>query len=400
MTLLRPLAWIAGVVIAPVLLAVAYIAIFGWNWLRDPIQRMATEKTGRALAINGELEVDFGWPLARMHAGAITFANPAWAVQKQMVVADGVEITLDLPQLLLRNIVLRDVRLERPVIFLEHGADGRKNWLLDQDQQDEGARIRIGRLSLDQGSLGYDDAGNKRHIPSKLSTSGAGVAFTAQGRYLGLPLKARGSGGPVLALRDEDSPYPLKLDATVGSTRVRADGTITSLLKFSAMEVRLALDGDSLEQLFPLLGIAFPATRAYATVGHLSHAGSKWDYGKFSGHVGDSDIAGSLQVDTGGKRTAMKAELVSKLLDFADLGPLIGAQPGSVQAAKAAPAPARVLPDMPFKTDRWSSVDAEVGLKAGTIRRAKELPLEILVTHLSLRDSVLKLDPLDFGVAG
>ena len=55
---------------------------------------------------------------------------------------------------------------------------------------------------------------------------------------------------------------------------------------------------------------------------------------------------------------------------------------------------------MPFKTDRWDSVDAEVGLKAGTIRRAKELPLENLVTHLSLRDSVLKLEPLNFGVAG
>ena len=59
-----------------------------------------------------------------------------------------------------------------------------------------------------------------------------------------------------------------------------------------------------------------------------------------------------------------------------------------------------MLPDLPFKTDRWDSVDAEVTLKAKTIRRAKELPLEDLVAHLSLRDSVLTLDPLDFGVAG
>ena len=59
-----------------------------------------------------------------------------------------------------------------------------------------------------------------------------------------------------------------------------------------------------------------------------------------------------------------------------------------------------MLPDLPFKTDRWNSVDAEVTLSAKTIRRAKELPLEDLVTHLSLRDSVLTLDPLNFGVAG
>ncbi len=416
MTLPRSLKWIAGVLLAPVVLAVLFIAIFGWNWLRGPIERLTTEKTGRVLAINGELKVKLGWPFPRIHADAVTFANPGWAREKQMVAADAVEIAIDLPHLLLQNIVLPEVRLERPVVFLEQGTDGRKNWLLDLNQQDEGARIRIDRLTLDHGRLGYDDAGQKTSIRSELSTSimqpaGAGVTFTAQGQYKGLPLKARGNGGPVLAMRDESTPYSLKVDATVGHTGVRADGTITSLLKFSAMDMRLALSGDSLEQLFPLLGIAFPSTHAYATEGHLLHSGRTWRYEKFSGRIGDSDIAGTLQVDTGGKRPAMKADLVSRMFDFADLGPLIGARPGSVQAAKQAasspskaaapiPAQARVLPDMPFKTDRWDSVDAEVTLKAGTIRRAKELPLEDFVTHLSLRDSVLTLDPLNFGVAG
>ena len=59
-----------------------------------------------------------------------------------------------------------------------------------------------------------------------------------------------------------------------------------------------------------------------------------------------------------------------------------------------------MLPNRPFTTDRWNSVDAEVKLSAKTIRRAQELPLENLVTHLSLRDAVLKLDPLNFGFAG
>ncbi len=400
MTLARPVKWVAGVVLAPVLLAVLFIAIFGWNWLRGPIQRMAAEKTGRELAINGDLKVKFGWPLPRIHAGAVTFANPAWAKEKQMVSADGVEVAVDLPQLLLRNIVLPEVRLERPVVFLEQGADGRKNWLLDLNQQDEGARIRIERLTLDHGTLGYDDAAKKTRIRSELSTSGTGVTFTAQGQYLGLPLKASGSGGPVLAMRDESTPYPMKVDANVGKTRIRADGVITSLLKFSAIDMRLVLSGENLEQLFPLLGIAFPATRPYATEGHLIHVGKTWHYEKFSGHVGDSDIGGDLQVDTGGKRPALKADLVSKLLDLADLGPPIGAMPGSVQAAKQAPGQSHVLPDIPFNTEHWDSVDAEVALKAKTIRRAKELPLDDLVTHLSLRDSVVTLDPLDFGIAG
>ena len=416
MTLPRSLKWIAGVLLAPIVLAALLIAVFGWNWLRGPIERMTTERTGRALAINGDLTVTLGWPLPHIRAAAVSFANPPWAREKHMVVADAVDVTLHLPQLLARNIVLPEVRLEHPVVFLEQASDGRRNWLLDLEQKDEAARVRIDRLTLDQGRLGYDDVAQKTSIRAELSTAGAapaaaGVSFTAQGQYKGMPLKASGKGGPVLGLRDETTPYPLQTEITVGHTAVKAAGTITSLLKFSAVDMRLALRGDSLAQLFPLLGIAFPETRAYATEGHLLHQKNTWRYEEFSGRIGGSDIAGSLQVDTGGKRPALKAELTSKVLDIADLGPLIGARPGAVQAAKqAAPAPvptaaptpalARVLPDMPFKTDRWDSVDAEVTLKAKTFRHTRELPLEDLVAHLSLRDSVLTLDPLDFGVAG
>lgn len=409
--------WIAAVALAPILLAVLFVVIFGWNWLRAPIERMTLEKTGRALVIQGDLQVKPGWPWPRVRAHTVSFANPVWATEKQMIAAEAVELVIDLPQLLARNLVLPEVRLERPVVFLEQGREGRKNWLLDLEQQDEGARIRIGRLTLDQGILGYDDAGKKTRIRSDLSTtstqpdgsSGPGLTFNAQGRYQGLAFKARGSGGPVLAMRDESTPYPLKVDAAVGRTRVRAEGTITSLLKFSALDLRLALSGDNLEQLYPLLGFAFPATRAYATEGHLLHSGNRWRYEKFSGRIGDSDIAGTFQVDTGGDRPVIEAELVSRLLDVADLGPLIGARRGRMQAAaRAAPPPsqtvtpaaARVLPDLPFNTERWNSVDADVKLNAGTLRRAKELPLENLVARMRLRDSVLTLDPLSFGVAG
>jgi len=407
----RILWWSGGLIVVPVLLIVLFIAIFGWNWLRGPIERKTLETTGRELVISGDLGITFAWPLPRIRAGSVTFANPAWTIEKQMLAADMIEITIDLPQLLRRNIVLKEVRLQRPTVYLEQGSEGRKNWLLDVNQQDEAMRIRVDRLTLDQGTLGYDDQLDKTSIRSTLSTntqSGlaeeSGVVFRAEGRYRGLPLKASGSGESVLAMRDESAPYALKVDATVGRTTVRADGTVTSLLKFSAIDMRLDLRGESLDQLYPLLGIVFPATPAYSTKGHLLRKANIWQYEKFSGRIGESDIAGSLQVDTGGKRPAMKASLLSNLLVFEDLGPIIGAQPDRVveQGGKSAgkAAAERVLPELPFKTDRWDSVDAEVTLKAKTLRRAKELPIENLDVHLSLRDSVLTLDPLNFGLAG
>ena len=403
--MLRWLKWIVGSLFASVVLVVLFIAVFGWNWLRAPIERMTLEKTGRVLVIGGDIEIDLAWPQPRIRSGAVNFANPPWATERQMVSAVAAAVTIDLPQLLQRNLVFPEVRLQRPVIFLEKSRDGRKNWLLDRKQQDESARIRIDRLRLDQGKLGYDDVAVKTRIRAELSTADtqpgkAELAFTAQGLYKNLVLTARGNGGPVLGLRDETTPYPIKVDLTVGRTVVKAEGNITSLLKFTAMDMQVDLRGDNMAQLCPLLGIVFPDTRAYVTHGHVVHSKQQWRYEKFSGRIGASDIAGTFQVDTGGKRRVMQGDLVSNLFDFADLGPLIGLQTGKVQTAqKASTARVHVLPDLPFKTERWDSIDAEVTLHARTFRHAKALPLDNLATHLSLRDSVLTLDPLDFGLA-
>ncbi len=413
----RSLPWMAGALLAPFLLAGLFIAIFGWNWMRGPIESMTLERTGRSLVIGGDITVSFHWPLPHVHAGAVTFANPAWAKEKQMVSTDAVQVAIDLPQLLLRRIVLPEVRLQRPVVFLEQGSGGRKNWLLDLNQQDEDARIRIDRLVLDQGRLGYDDVAQKTTIRAELSTSGGtaaadGVRFTAQGQFKGLPLKASGVGGPVLGLRDESTPYPLQADLSVGRTSVKAKGSITSLLKFTAVDMQLQLRGDSLAQLFPLLGMALPETRAYSTEGHLVRSGTNWRYEKFSGRFGDSDIAGRFEVETSGKRPAILADLVSNSLDMSDLGAMVGSRTGALGAAARQPGklpaqgvpevppPGRVLPNMRFETDRWDTVDAQVTLQAKALRGAKAVALDELKVHLSLRDSVLTLDPVDFGVAG
>ena len=87
----------------------------------------------------------------------------------------------------------------------------------------------------------------------------------------------------------------------------------------------------------------------------------------------------------------MTGELQSKVMDLGDLGVIVGTEE---------PREKGVLPDSPFDPARWDSVDADVRIKAGTIRRPRQLPLQDLSARIQMKDRVLTLNPLEFGIAG
>ena len=212
------------------LLVVLGIALFGWNWARAPIQQGTLAQTGRALVIAGDLKLHLDWPFVRVESEQVSFANPPWAAQPKMLVADAVEFSVDLRALWNQHIVLQDVRLKRPIVMLEIASDGRKSWLLDSLQRDETAQVAIARLTLDHGQLELEDSQHDTHIHLSVDTkdtSTGSVAFKANGKFQGLPLVATGTSASVLTLRDEQVPFPLTVDAKVGPTALQAHGTIT-----------------------------------------------------------------------------------------------------------------------------------------------------------------------------
>lgn len=409
------LIWLAAPFVALLalgLIGALALALFGWNWVRGPLQDLALQKTGRELHLGGDLGLVWAWPAPRLRAADVSFANPSWATAPQMIAAEAVELRVDLIELWRGRLTLPEVLLTRPRIFLEQGADGRRTWLLDPAQSDEQARLTVGRMLLDRGELSYVDTAAKTAITATLSTveppesraaarAGARtLLFKAGGRYKGQALAAEGSGGAVLALRDAAQPYPLQVRATLGRTVVDAEGHVTGLLEPTAVDLALNLRGDSLASLYPLIGIALPPTPAYQAQGRLLRSDTTWRYEKFSGKVGQSDLAGTLQVRTGGQRPLLSGELVSRRLALADLGPAVGARPAAAAGKAGAPAARRVLPELPFDTARWKSLDADVRLSAATLLRPEALPLENLQLRLQLQEARLTLDPLSFGLAG
>jgi AsmA protein len=388
----RILKWSGGAALVLVVLLFLTL-VFGLNVLKGPISRAASNATGRELTIE-RLSPVWSWIHPRFRAEGVTFANATWGEGPYLLRAEAIEASVKVLPLLAGRVVLPDVHLQNAEIFLEQDAEGRKNWVMKEDPEPkEESRVHIELLTLDQGALAYEDATRDIVLVSELGTDAEGVNFVVEGKYNAMPLEASGRGGPVLSVRDEEAPYPLRFEARIGDTSAKIDGTVTGLVGFKAFDLNIEkLSGKSLDELYHIVKVAFPATSAYTTTGRLVRNAQTIRYEGFAARIGESDLAGTLQVDTAGKRPFMTADITAQVLNFVDLGPLVGTDKPGQKAG--------MLPDAPFDASRWDSVDADVKIRAGTIKRPQQLPLHRLDTRIVMKDKVLSLDPLEFGVAG
>ncbi|MFM0054561.1 AsmA family protein [Paraburkholderia phytofirmans] len=244
-------------------------------------------------------------------------------------------------------------------------------------------------------------AGAKQEIPPYA------IGWTVKGTYNKTPVSGSGKVGGVLALQDANRPFPVQADVKAGDLHVGLVGTITDPAHLAAVDLRLWLQGNSMARLYSLTGVTLPDTPPYATegrlVGQFKSTGNVFKYENFTGRVGGSDINGSLTYTAREPRPLLQGELVSHLLQFSDLAPVIGADSNASKAkrgdATAQPSN-KVLPVEEFRTDRWKAIDADVKFTGRRIVKDVNLPITDLYTHVVMTDGVLSLEPLKFGVAG
>ncbi|KGB98445.1 AsmA family protein [Burkholderia cepacia] len=243
--------------------------------------------------------------------------------------------------------------------------------------------------------------------PAKPSGPTYAFGLKVDGRYKNVPISGTGKVGGVLAIQDASRPFPLQADVKAGDTRLAIVGTLTDPMHLAALDLRLWLQGTSMSHLYQLTGITLPDTPPYATEGRLignfkPHA-STFRYENFNGRVGGSDLGGTLVWAQRAPRPKLSGELVSNLLQFSDLAPVIGADTAASKAKRGDTTrqpPDRVLPVETFRTERWSAIDTDVKFTGRKLIKSPQLPITNLYTHILMQDGVLSFEPLQFGVAG
>jgi uncharacterized protein involved in outer membrane biogenesis len=165
------LSWIAGVVLALVVVLLIVIATFDWNRLRPFINDKVSQAIGRPFAINGDLTLAWkrdrsgGWlasllPWPQFTANAISIGNPAWAAQPQFARLDALHFRLSPLALLAHRIDVPSLQLVHPTVDLERDKASRATWTFSrpQGQTPSAWTLNLGTIGFDRGFITLDDA--------------------------------------------------------------------------------------------------------------------------------------------------------------------------------------------------------------------------------------------------
>ncbi len=409
--------------LAVLALLIVLVWLFDWNYAKPWINKKVTQATGRPFAINGDLAVHWSWnttsetgwrawvPMPQVSAQDITFGNVDWAASHgDMADIKRLIFSVSALPLLDKKIILPMVELQQPRVSLERTVEGRNNWTFKTGSSEPSDwRFELQRLAVTNGLLQVQDAIRKVDMKADINTqvdSQYGISWKFTGTFNRETVSGSGRAGTIVALQQQ-APYPVEAHAQLGKTVIDVQGVLNRPSDLAGLDMRLKLSGVSMAALFPITGIVLPETPPYSTEGRLvatlNSEGGNWLYEKFSGKVGSSDLAGTLEYSMRKPRPLLHGTAVSNYLSFSDLAPLVGADSNESKAKRGVAAvqpTGKVLPVEEFKADRWDAIDADVSFTGRKIVRDKALPIDDLTAHVRLQNGVLSLTPLKFGVAG
>ena len=350
---------IIGTIVAVALLAAGGLAYLVYRLdIKGEVERAVENATGRDLTINGDVGISY-WPVLGFHAANDVLSNVAGGRAPAFITADDIHIGVELAPLLNRQVVVRQLVLQRPRVALEVDAAGRPNWTLAPRVRAvaapaatgappsppiiDASRTTLRAIDITDGEVTYFDA---RHGSGwSVGNVDLHTAITA----LNQPMNVVGS------VRYNDKPVELDMDIGSPNAVIHAQATplqinLRSDLATAAFEGQTPAAsgstagtvhayGPSLRQLLAWAGAPLQGGvgfEHYDVTGHVAIGGGQFAF----------DNAGFVLDQIGGRGDFSLSSLRGKpylsgrleLFDF-DLNPYISGHAPPQTSAPAAPAP-------------------------------------------------------------
>ena len=410
---------ILGAIVGLLIVAVAiFIVTFDINDWKGWLSGQATAALGREVAIEGPIDVAWGWT-PRVTIEGLTVANAGWADDPNFAEFDKLDFTIRLWPLIKGRTELPEINLSGPGLFLQRNEDEETNWSFAEDTgrdgpvedaaekaaeeavvpDDRSEFPLIGRMTIKDGRFEFLDEVKKIDLAGDINTvtgeggGGDEVEVSGKGQLENEPFALKLLAGPLTKLRNTDDPYPVDLEVQLGETKAAVSGTLIRPLELSGLDLSLSISGENMADAFPITGIPVPPTPPYRLSGDVTRDGDLWRVSRLDGRLGGSDLKGTVEVDLGQDPLFFDADLVSEKFDFTDLATFLGA-PAEAEEEETE----GLIPDQDIDLERLAAANGRARLRGREVL-APDLPIDDLDARMELSDSVLRLEPVSFGVA-
>jgi uncharacterized protein involved in outer membrane biogenesis len=406
----KPLAIALGVAAALVILVFGAVVLIESEAGQRFIERRASAATGREISI-GDLHIIISWRPG-IRVSGLRVSNPEWAKSKDLVDTKLIEARFRLLPLLVGHVIVDELTLEQAKLGLER-EQNRNTWTFKKEVKQEDNKpfpAVVRHINIDHGSVFYRDTVYDTQLDMDVTGDVGGktdaVDVVAQGTFRGQ--KTRGVARFPGLLPTPDTAVEMSAALTLGNITGAFAGTVRAA-DVDGIDIDLDVSGASLADLKRLATINLPETPPYRLQGRFRNPREAFIFDPFSGRVGDSDLSGGASYSRGGKRPVLKANLVSTLLDFHDLGSLVGAPSKAARSEAASPKQkqqaqeleetGKVLPQKRFEIEHWPAMDADVSFRGKKILDAGKAPIEDLQAKWIMENGVLRFEPLRFKIA-
>jgi uncharacterized protein involved in outer membrane biogenesis len=220
------------------------------------------------------------------------------------------------------------------------------------------------------------------------------------------PLRIEGSGqlngravtftinGDALATASREQPYHFTLAERSSGSLLTGHGVLPRPFDFHALDATFEAEGEDLKDLYFLIGVTLPNTGAYRFSGRLAREGTHFHYSDLLVTSGQSDMHGTLSVETSSGRPKLEADLHSQLLRMADLGERAAGRLAQSETAKLL-----LLPDTPLRLIGIRRDDAVVHFHAQTFDLGRAA-LHAVAAQVTIDHDVLMVPSLSAASAG
>ena len=401
-----------------------FIKNFDLNKYKSYAEDLVYKETGRKLALNGE--ADLGISLVpTLVLNDVSLSNASWASQPQMLKVKQLEISFAVLPLLHKEIMINNINLVAPEIYLEQNAAGQANWEFSKPADGETAAVKAAEaelpqaaervktaekagpaaavlagfaaknVSIENGLVRFSDQKAKQTVNLQInsfnfSADGMDAPITADFDLLydNQPIKGNTVLGSINQFLAAAEPFPVKLTAGAYGVNVNADGTVADMMKNPVFDFNANIYN-------PAGNFDAPETTLAAKIsGDIKKV--KADISTLN--VANNLITGTVTADLNGKKPLINANLSSNRFDLTSLNraqPLAWNLPGIIGEAQAS----QLVPNTPVPYSALNSVNANAAVRVKQLIINPAMTAENVVLTAKLNNGVLTVNPLklDFG---